>query len=124
MSFELTVINDKNNPLIGRRELQISLKEAAGKVTRIELKDIVAKYLKLKDEYILPILLKPKRGKRDLDAVFHIYKNEQDAKKIIPRYRLLRTLSKEERKKIIDEEKAIKLKAKQAAAAARKGGKK
>lgn len=77
----------------------------------------------MKNEYIVPISLQPKKGKRDLKAVFHIYKDEADAKNIIPRYRLLRILTKEERKKILDEEKAIKLKAKQAAAAEKKGGK-
>lgn len=123
LSFELTILNDKNNSLLGRREVHISFKEAAGKISRIELKEIVAKYLKMKNEYIVPISLQPKKGKRDLKAVFHIYKDEADAKNIIPRYRLLRILTKEERKKILDEEKAIKLKAKQAAAAEKKGGK-
>ncbi len=108
---------------MGRREIQISLKEAAGKISRIELKEIVSKYLRIKDEYVVPILLQSKKGKRELNVFFHVYKNDEEAKKIIPRYRLLRILPKEERKKIIDEEKAIKLKAKQAAAAERKGGK-
>ena len=47
-----------------------------------------------------------------------------DAKKQIPRYLFLRSLAKDERKKIIDDEKATRLKAKQAAAAEAKSKKK
>jgi len=39
----------------------------------------------------------------------------------LPRYMILRTMPKEERKKLINEEKAARLKAKQAAAAKSKG---
>ncbi len=51
-----------------------------------------------------------------------IIKNTQDARQQLPRYVMLRNMSKEDRKKIIDEEKATKLKAKQTAAAEAKGG--
>jgi len=49
------------------------------------------------------------------------YRNEEEAKKQLPRYMILRTMPKEERKKLINEEKAARLKAKQAAAAKSKG---
>jgi len=42
-------------------------------------------------------------------------------KKQLPRYRMLRGISKADRKKLLDEEKAEKLKAKQAAAASKSG---
>jgi small subunit ribosomal protein S24e len=56
------------------------------------------------------------KGKTDVRAVFYIYADEKEAIKHLPRYRLLRNLPKEERKKIIADEKAAKLKAKQASA--------
>jgi small subunit ribosomal protein S24e len=46
----------------------------------------------------------------------------EDARRQLPKYMMLRNMPKEDRKKIIDEEKAIKLKAKQTAAAEAKGG--
>jgi small subunit ribosomal protein S24e len=54
----------------------------------------------------------------------YYYEDMKETKKQIPRYLFLRSLSKDERKKIIDEEKAIRLKAKQAAIAEAKSKKK
>jgi small subunit ribosomal protein S24e len=56
------------------------------------------------------------KGKTDLHGTFYIYNSLEQAKSQLPRYRILRTLPKDERKKIIDEEKAARLKAKQALA--------
>ena len=53
-------------------------------------------------------------GKTDVYATFYVYNDENDAKKQLPRFRLLRNISKADRKKVIDEQKAEKLKAKQA----------
>ena len=61
------------------------------------------------------------RGKKDLIGTFYAFNTEEETKDQMPRYRLLRNLSKEERKKLIDEEKAAKLKAKQAASSEAKG---
>jgi small subunit ribosomal protein S24e len=65
--------------------------------------------------------MKSERGKRDLVGTFYAFNSEEEAKNKVPRYRLLRNLSKEERKKLIDEEKAAKLKAKQASSSEAKG---
>ena len=43
MSFQFTILEDKLNLLLNRRELKIFLKSAAGKISKIELVKIIAK---------------------------------------------------------------------------------
>jgi small subunit ribosomal protein S24e len=64
------------------------------------------------------------KGKTDVRALFYLYPDENEALKQLPRYRVLRNLPKDERKKIIAEEKAAKLKAKQTAQSKARGAKK
>jgi small subunit ribosomal protein S24e len=117
LSFQFTILEDKSNFMLNRRELKIFLKSAAGKISKIELVKMIAKNFKEDEKKIFPISLAGEKGKTDLTATLFIYENGEIAKKHLPKYRILRKLSKEDRKKIIDEEKAVKLKAKQAAKA-------
>jgi small subunit ribosomal protein S24e len=117
LSFQFTILEDKLNFMLNRRELKIFLKSAAGKISKIELVKMIAKNFKEDEKKIFPISLTGEKGKTDLTATLFIYENGEIAKKHLPKYRILRKLSKEDRKKIIDEEKAVKLKAKQAAKA-------
>ena len=57
----------------------------------------------------------------DVHGLLNVYYDENEATRQLPRYRLLRTLSREERKKILNEEKAAKLKAKQESATSKTG---
>ena len=66
---------------------------------------------------IFPISLAGEKGKTNITATLFIYENDEIAQKHLPRYRILRKLLKEDRKKLIEEEKATKLKAKQTAKA-------
>ena len=94
---------------------------AAGKIRRTEAVDKMANQLSVDKKQIIPINLVCETGMTDVHALFYVYDDEKLAAKHLPRYRMLRTLPKEERKKILDEEKAAKLKAKQESAAS-KGG--
>ncbi len=124
LTIQITTLEDKNNLILGRREIRLHIKDHGGKLSRKELNDIVKKEYAFTKEYVLPISIKPETGKQDLKATVYVFNSEEEAKKQLPRYKILRNLSKEDRKKIIDEEKAAKLKAKQAAAAESKGNKK
>lgn len=117
LSFQLQTTEDKSNVLLGRRELRISIPNAAGKISKLELISSLEKNLGINREKIYPISLKSEKGKNHITAMIYIYDNNDDAKKHLPKYRLLRRISKEERKKIIADEKAAKLKAKQASKA-------
>ncbi|MDQ6866586.1 MAG: hypothetical protein FIO02_01070 [Nitrosopumilales archaeon] len=115
-SVELVTIEDRKNSLLNRHEMSVIFKNAAGRIKRTEATEIIAKQNNVEKKAVIPISMVCGKGKTDVRAVFYIYTDEKEAIKHLPRYRLLRTLPKEERKKIIADEKAAKLKAKQASA--------
>lgn len=117
MSLEVVILEERNNALLNRREIKTLLKNSAGKIKRVDAADIIAKQLNVDRNLTIPINMKCETGKPDIHAIMYIYNNEEDVKKHLPRYRILRNMSKEDRKKLLDEEKATKLKAKQATAA-------
>ena len=118
---EVAMLEDRKNSLLNRREVKAMFRGAAGKINRTEAAEKIANQLNVDKKQVVPINLRCQTGMVDVHAVFYVYDDENDAAKQLPRYRLLRTLSREERKKIIDEEKAAKLKAKQEAATAKSG---
>jgi small subunit ribosomal protein S24e len=118
---EVAMLDDRKNSLLNRREVKAMFRGAAGKINRTEAAEKIANQLNVDKKQVVPINLRCQTGMVDVHAVFYVYDDENDAAKQLPRYRLLRTLSREERKKIIDEEKAAKLKAKQEAATAKSG---
>ena len=121
MSQEVIDLSDRTNILLNRREITVLFKEQAGKLKRTEASEMVAKKFGLSKNCVIPININSERGKKDLIGTFYAFNTEEESKSHVPRYRLLRNLSKEERKKLIDEEKASKLKAKQAASSEAKG---
>jgi small subunit ribosomal protein S24e len=125
---EIVTLEDRKNSLLNRREVRALFKGAAGKIKKTEAAAKIASQLNVDKKQVIPINLICETGMTDVRAVFYVYDDEKEAAKQLPRYRLLRTMSKEERKKILDEEKAAKLKAKQEAAASKgrsaAGGKK
>lgn len=123
MSQEFVMVEDRKNSLLGRREVRAVFKGAAGKLKKTEAAEQLAGQLGVDKNNVIPINLLCETGMVDVHATFYVYESEEEAKKQLPRYRLLRKMPKAERKKFLDEEKAAKLKAKQAAAA-EKGGRK
>jgi len=122
LALDVVPLEDRKNSLLNRREVKALLKNACGKIKRSDASNIIAQTYNIDSKKIIPVSLTCETGKTDVHATFYIYDNEEEAKKQLPRYRLLRTMPKEERKKILDDEKAAKLKAKQAAAAEAKSG--
>ena len=98
-----------------RKELKLILKNASLGLKTREAIELVAKQHNVDVEKIVPIALGSSKGNVDLNATFHIY-DEKGLVNKIPRYRKLRLLEKSERRKILEDEKASKLKAKQASA--------
>lgn len=124
MSLEVVLLEDNNNVLLKRREIKSVIKNAFGSIKRQDAIELIANKLKIDKNNLLPVSIKSEFGNPDISTLIYYYEDMKDAKKQIPRYLFLRSMSKEERKKIIDEEKSIKLKAKQAAAAEAKSRKK
>jgi small subunit ribosomal protein S24e len=116
LSIEVLTLNDRNNSLLSRREISVVFSNAAGKIKRNEAAQMVANKNNLDPKTVIPISMNGEKGKTDLHGIFYVYGSLEQAKSLLPRYRILRTLPKDERKKIIDDEKAARLKAKQALA--------
>lgn len=124
MSLDVVVLEDNKNALLKRREIKTIIKNAVGSIRKDEAVSLLATKLGLTNKNLIPISLTSEYGNPDVLSLMYYYNDLEDAKKQLPRYRFLRVMSKDERKKIIDEEKAAKLKAKQAAAAEAKSKKK
>jgi small subunit ribosomal protein S24e len=108
---------------LNRRELKVIIKNTQGQLNKASAASLVAGHFHLnKQQQIIPLMMKYETGRTDIHASFYVYPSLEDAQQQLPRYMMLRNMSKEDRKKIIDEEKATKLKAKQTAAAEAKGG--
>ena len=122
MSLEVVKLEDRNNSLLNRREIKAILKNAAGKIKRIEAAATLAKHLDIDNKTIIPITMLCENGTTDVRATFYIYSSNEEAKKQLPRYRLLRNMPKADRNKLIDEEKAARLKAKQTSVSESKSG--
>lgn len=116
---EIVTLEDRKNSLLNRREVKALFRGAAGKIKKTEAAEKIASQLNVDKKQVIPVNLVCETGMTDVRAIFYVYDDEKEAAKQLPRYRLLRTMPKEERKKIFDEEKAAKLKAKQEAAASK-----
>jgi small subunit ribosomal protein S24e len=121
LALELITLDDRKNSLLNRREIRTVLKNAAGRIKRTDASDMLAKQLNIDKKTVIPIIMTCQKGRTDVAATFYVYNTEEELKQL-PRFRLLRNMPKAERKKLIDEEKAQKLKAKQAAVAETKAG--
>jgi small subunit ribosomal protein S24e len=118
---EVAMLEDRRNSLLNRREIKVLFRGAAGKINRNEATEKIANQLNINKKQVVLINLRCQTGMIDVHGVLYVYDDENEATRQLPRYRLLRTLSREERKKILDEEKAAKLKARQEAATSKTG---
>ena len=118
---ELAMLEDRTNSLLNRREIRVLFRGAAGKINRNEAAEKIANQLNINKKQVVPINLRCQTGMTDVHGILYVYEDEKEAARQLPRYRLLRTFSREERKKILAEEKAAKLKAKQEAATSKTG---
>jgi len=101
LAFE--VIEERENPLLNRREVICVFRGGAGKVTRADVVKAVSEKFSVPSEQIIPISIKHSHGIRDVTATVYIYKNLEDAKRQLPKHIMLRLLPKEERKKILEQ---------------------
>jgi ribosomal protein S24E len=113
MSTELVVLRDYNNQLMNRRELQVIFRNVSGNIKKKDAIETISKANNVDLKTIIPIEIKCNRGSTDVNAFFHIYKDEKSAKDTLPKYISMRLIDKAEIKKIFDDAKAQKLKEKQ-----------
>jgi len=118
---EISLLEDHRNSLLNRREVKVLFRGGAGKISRDNATEKIANQLNVSKKQVVPMNLRCQTGMMDVHGILYVFDDENEAAKQLPRYRLLRTLTKDERKKILDEEKAAKLKAKQEAATSKAG---
>ena len=116
MSTELVVLRDYDNQLMNRRELQVIFRNVSGNIKKKDAIETISKANNVDLKTIIPIEIKCNKGSTDVNAFFHIYKDEKSAEDTLPKYISMRLMDKVERKKIFDETKAQKLKEKQQSA--------
>jgi ribosomal protein S24E len=103
---EIVTLEDKTNALLRRREVRCLFKGHAGKLTRNDAANLLSQQLKLDKKFVIPVTLKCETGRTDVKGTFYVYDDEGLAKKHLPKYVFLRLLSKDERKKVREAEKA------------------
>jgi small subunit ribosomal protein S24e len=113
MNTELVVLRDYDNQLMNRRELHVIFRNVPGNIKKKEAIQTISDANKVDLKTVVPIEIKCNKGSTHVNAFFHIYADEKTANETLPKYISMRLLEKTERKKIIDEEKARKLKQKQ-----------
>lgn len=102
----IVTLEDKPNGILKRREVKCLFKGVAGKLTRKEAAEMLAKELKFDKKFVIPVSLMCETGTNDIGCTFYVYDDENLAKQHLPKYIFIRMLTKEERKKAKEAEKA------------------
>jgi small subunit ribosomal protein S24e len=80
--MQINVIEEKENPLLNRRELQIKIEHPAGTPARIEVKNAVAAELKVEPQRVIVGSMKAAFGKKETIAYIKIYESPENARQI------------------------------------------
>lgn len=104
------MIGDSRNDLLSRRELVLLMRGIAGKISRKGLVEVVSKEFGVDPSKVVPISLRGEFGRNDVKVLVYIYDKEEEARRQLPRYILLRQLAKEERRKLLESERRAKVK--------------
>lgn len=105
-------MSEQYNPLLKRMEVSYVFKDANGRLSREEARELVSKQLNRPKEKVYLIKLEGEYGTKDLKGLFYIYDDPNLAALHLKKYLHLRMLTKEERKKAYDEKRKKKAEAK------------
>jgi small subunit ribosomal protein S24e len=96
--MEIKVLEDKNNPLLQRREVHFSVNQNLGTPSRQEIKDKLAAYLNSKPELVIIERMKPEFGKRETLGYAKIYESMDRLKNVESEHIIQRNEKKPEKK--------------------------
>jgi small subunit ribosomal protein S24e len=102
ISMEIKVLEEKNNPLLQRREVQFSVSHNLGTPSRDEIKSKIAAYLNSKPELVIIERMRSQFGKRETRGYAKIYATAERLKKVETEHIIQRNekkAAKEEEKK-------------------------
>ncbi|MDG6998892.1 MAG: hypothetical protein JRN15_07245 [Nitrososphaerota archaeon] len=102
----LEVVSENDNKLLSRKELVCSFALGSGLITRQSAAEAIASRLGVKKESVKIMSLSSKFGSRDLTARAYVYTDTKLVEKQLPKYMIIRQLSKEERKQAKEAAKA------------------
>ena len=90
----LTVKQVQEFKTLNRTEIECVFKNISGILTRQGAVDAIKKELKINDNKIYLIYLKSSSGINELNGLFYVYKNEELAKRYLPKYIINRNTPK------------------------------
>lgn len=82
ISMEIKVLEEKNNPLLQRREVQFSVSHNLGTPSRQEIKNKIAAYLNSKPELVVIERMRSQFGKRETRGYAKIYETAERLKSV------------------------------------------
>ncbi|HMK45221.1 MAG TPA: 30S ribosomal protein S24e [Methanocella sp.] len=102
--MEIKVLEERNNPLLQRREVKFSVSHNLGTPSRQEIKDKIAAYLNSKPELVIVERMRTQFGKRETRGYAKIYEtperlNRVETEHIVQRNEKKKPAPKEEEKK-------------------------
>jgi small subunit ribosomal protein S24e len=102
----LTIVEDKLNPVIGRREIVFEAYHGqASTPSRVEVKEKLVAMLNADSSALIIEEMKTKINSWRTVGLAYLYDSAERAKKFTPKHKLLKELPKEEREKILKAEK-------------------
>jgi small subunit ribosomal protein S24e len=96
--MEIKVLEEKNNPLLQRREVQFSIIQNLGTPSRLEIKNKLAAYLNSKPELVIIERMKQEFGKRETRGYAKIYESMDRLKNVETEHIIQRNEKKPEKK--------------------------
>src|SRR5512138_793249 len=96
--MEIKVLEEKNNPLLQRREIQFSVTQNLGTPSRQEIKNKLAAYLNSKPELVIIERMKQEFGKRETKGYAKIYETPERLKSVETEHIIQRNEKKPEKK--------------------------
>ncbi|MHA1713419.1 MAG: 30S ribosomal protein S24e [Candidatus Ranarchaeia archaeon] len=99
MPYKIEILNEKQNPLLHRREIDAKIDHSDGSTpTRLEIRDQIAAMLTVDKKVVFVISLRTQAGTRKTHGRIHVYESLDFAKRLEPKYIHLRNTPKEETK--------------------------
>lgn len=100
------LLQEQENKFLGRREVSVKFKDIKGNLKRDDAANAVAQQLNVNKANVFPIRIDFEAGRDSATGIFYVYSDAELAKKHLPKFLMIRSLPKEERKKAREEKPA------------------